>query len=63
MKLKKQKTKSRTKQIDWEHDPLWDILRIGKTKETDIVENHDYHLYGWGKKENGEETQKTQTIN
>jgi len=43
--------KSRTKHIDWEHDPLWDIIGIGKTKETDIAANHDYYLYGGKKRE------------
>ena len=41
--------KSRTKHIDWEHDPLWDIIGSGTGKHTDLSVNHDYYLYG-GKK-------------
>ena len=47
--LAKKDIKSRTEHIDWENDPLWDIIGIGKTKETDIAVNHDHYLYG-GKK-------------
>ena len=41
----------RAKQIDWENDPLWDIIGVGETKETDISVNHDHYLYGWPKRE------------
>ena len=47
--IKKQSAKSR-REIDWEHDPLWDIIGTGTGKETDIAENHDHYLYGWPKK-------------
>ncbi|HOV22348.1 MAG TPA: ribbon-helix-helix domain-containing protein [bacterium] len=42
---------SRIKEIDWENDPLWDIIGIGETKESDISINHDHYLYGGQKKE------------
>lgn len=42
---------SRIEQIDWENDCLWEIVGIGKTKESDISTNHNHYLYGWPKKE------------
>ena len=42
--------KVREGQIDWEHDPVWNIIGIGRTKERDVSINHDYYLYGAPKK-------------
>lgn len=38
--------KSRTKQIDWKNDPIWDIIGTGTGKYTDLSVNHDHYLYG-----------------
>lgn len=42
--------KAREEKKDWENDPAWNIIGIGRTKERDVSINHDHYLYGAPKK-------------
>lgn len=40
-------SRKKKKKIDWDNDPLWDIIgQAGGSGCCDVAENHDAYLYG-----------------
>lgn len=39
--------KKKKREIDWDNDPLWDIVgQAGGSGRSDVAEHHDAYLYG-----------------
>lgn len=41
---------NKKKEVDWDNDPIWNLVGFAESKEGDWSERHDFYLYGLDKK-------------